>query len=127
MPTWTTSLSSAARRGWRGTRGVRRLTQEIVVALSLAVLVWLYTRSRARDTLDQVSIPVQIQLASAYLDQYDLEINGSSRVVASFTGPSSRVRELRRQVQLGQVQVAFTLNVPEERQNDSIYRGVVRV
>jgi hypothetical protein len=100
---------------------------EMIAAVCLAVLVWLYTRSRDHDTLDQVPIPVQIQLAPACLGQYELELTGTSRVVASFTGPPSRLRELRRQLQRGQVQVTYTINVPEERQNDSSYRDVVRV
>ncbi len=121
------TLTASGRRVWKAMRRLRRLGLEMLVALGLAVLVWLYTRSRDRDTLDQVAIPVQIQLGPAYAGQYDLEVHGSSRVITSFTGPPARLRELRRQLQRGQVRASFTLAVPEERQNDSSYRDGVRV
>jgi hypothetical protein len=100
---------------------------EVLVALSLAFLVWLYTRSRDQEILDQANIPVEIQLAPAYASNYDLEINGKSRVAVSFTGPPSRIRELRRKLQRRLVQVAVTLTVPEEHQNDSSYRDSIRI
>jgi hypothetical protein len=106
---------------------LRNTVLEVLVALSLAFLVWLYTRSRDQEILDQVNIPVEIQLARAYAANYDLEINGKSRVAVSFTGPPSRIRELRRKLQRRLVQVAVTLTVPEERQNDSSYRDSVRI
>jgi hypothetical protein len=113
-------------RSWFAFR-LRNLVLEMLVALSLAFLVWLYTRSRDQEVLDQVNVPVEIQLAPAYASNYDLEINGKSRVAVSFTGPPSRIRELRRKLQRRLVQVAVTLTVPEERQNDSSYRDSVRI
>jgi len=113
-------------RSWIRFR-LRNMVLEVVVALSLAFLVWLYTRSRDQEILDQVNIPVEIQLAPAYASNYDLEINGKSRVAVSFTGPPSRIRELRRKLQRRLVQVAVALTVPEERQNDSSYRDSVRI
>src|SRR5262245_41013571 len=108
MQSWPTMMGDAGLRLWRGSRRLRRLGLEMIVAMCLAILVWLYTRSRDHDTLDQVTIPVQIQLAPAFAGQYELEVTGTSRVVASFTGAPSRLRELRRKLQRGQVQVAFT-------------------
>jgi hypothetical protein len=105
----------------------RQFLMDVVVALSLAFLVWLYARSRALGTLDNIEIPVQITLASGTAGNYELEINGSSRVPVSFSGPPSRIRELRQEVQRGLVQVAVALAVPEERQKDSTYRDMVRV
>src|SRR5262249_25758 len=113
-------------RSWIRFR-LRNMVLEVVVALSLAFLVWLYTRSRDQEILDQVNIPVEIQLAPAYASNYDLEINGKSRVGVSFAGPPSRIRELRRKLQRRLVQVAVTLTVPEERQNESSYRDSVRI
>jgi hypothetical protein len=106
---------------------LRQLLLEALVALSLAFLVWLYTRTREQATLDDVPIPVQITLAAGTAANYELEINGSSRVPLSFSGPASRIRELRQQIQRGLVQVAVTLAVPEERQKDSAYHDTVRV
>src|SRR5438105_4683942 len=59
--------------------------------------------------------------------QYDLEVNGSTRVLVSFTGPPSCVRELRDKLQRGAVRVAMTVAIPEERQNDTSYRDAVCV
>ena len=115
-----------APRSWLRFR-LRNMVLEVLVALSLAFLVWLYTRSRDQEILDQVNIPVEIQLAPAYASNYDLEINGKSRIAVSFTGPPSRIRELRRKLQRRLVQVAVSLTVPEEHQNDSSYRDSVRI
>jgi hypothetical protein len=127
MQSWQASLKHVSKRVAKLARRAARIVLQVMLALGLAALVWLYTRSRDRDTLDQVPIPVQIQLASAHLGQYYLEVNGTTRIVASFSGPPSRLRELRRALQRGQVQVAITLKVPEERLNDSSYRDVIRV
>ena len=35
-----------------------------LIALSMAFLVWMYMRSRDLDTLDNVPVPVRINLAS---------------------------------------------------------------
>jgi hypothetical protein len=105
----------------------RQIVLEALVALSLAFLVWLYTRSRAQTALDDIEIPVQITLASGTAGTWQLEINGSSRVPVSFSGPPSRIRELRQEIQRGLVQVAVTLAVPEEHQKDAAYHDVVRV
>jgi hypothetical protein len=106
---------------------MRQMALEVLVALSLAFLVWLYTRSRDQEILDQVPIPVEIKLAPAHASNYDLEVNGNSRIAVSFTGPPSRIRELRRKLQRGLVQVAVTLTVPDERQNEASYRDSVRI
>src|SRR5207302_226646 len=97
---------------------IRQRLLEVLVALSLAFLVWLYTRSRDQEILDRVPIPVQIQLAKPHAGNYDLEVNGHSRIAVSFSGPPSRIRELRRRLQRGLVQVSVNITVPEERQND---------
>jgi hypothetical protein len=106
---------------------LRQRLLEALVALSLAFLVWLYTRTREQATLDDIPIPVQITLAAGTAGTYELEINGSSRVPVSFSGPASRIRELRQQLQRGLVRVAVNLSVPEEHQKDSTYHDTVRV
>jgi hypothetical protein len=105
----------------------RHFLFEMLVALSLAFLVWLYTYSRGVETLDMISIPVQINLASGTAGNYDLEIQGTNRVPVSFTGPPSRIRELRGLLQRGAVQATVTLAVPEERQKDNTYRDTIEV
>jgi hypothetical protein len=100
---------------------------KVVVALSLAFLVWLYARSRHQETLDDVLIAVHVALAESNQGHFDLEISGNSRVLVSFAGPPSCIHELRSLLQRGAVQVNCTLTVPEERQIDSSYRETVRV
>lgn len=101
--------------------------QSALVAVILAVLVWLYARSRDQELLDNVPIPVDIELASGQMDHYDLEITGPCQVPVSFRGPPSRIRELRGLLQRGEVRVAVTVVVPEDRQDESHYLDTVRV
>jgi hypothetical protein len=98
-----------------------------LVAIVLGFLVWLYARSRDQEMLDNVPIPVTIFLAPHQTDQYDLEVTGPALVTASFSGPPSRVRELRGQLQRGELRVQKSLAVPEDRQGESRYLDTVRI
>jgi hypothetical protein len=98
-----------------------------LVALGLAVLVWLYARSRDPEVVENVPIPVEISLAPGQVDRYDLEINGPPQVPVSFRGPPSCIRELRGMLQRGEMRVAATLVVPEDRQKESSYLDTVRI
>ena len=49
---------------WWTTFRFRYVLLEMLVALALAFLIWLYAHSRAQDSIDRVQIPVQIQLAA---------------------------------------------------------------
>jgi hypothetical protein len=99
----------------------------ILVALGLAVLVWLYARSRDQETLDNIPVPVDVSVAPGQADRYDLELNGPSQAPVSFRGPPAGIRSLRRMLERGEVRVAVTVIVPEERQNDSRFRDTVRI
>ena len=103
-----------------------RLTSALI-AVCLAVLVWLYARSRDQEMLDNVPVPVQIVLSPAQAEQYDVEVTGPSQISASFAGPPSRIRELRGWLQRGELRVDITLAVPEDRQNESRYSDTVRI
>jgi hypothetical protein len=96
-------------------------------ALCLAVLVWLYARNRDQDKLDNVPIPVQLTLPDRERDWYDIEVNGPSQILASFSGPPSRMRELREQLQRGEMGASVQLTVPAERANDSRHLVTARV
>src|SRR5438132_4291827 len=98
-----------------------------LVALSLAFLVWLYVRSRDQETLDNVPVPVQIALTPGQNNNYELEVNGPSQVPVSFTGPLSRIRELRGLLQRGELHIDETLTIPEERLEESRFLDTVRV
>lgn len=99
----------------------------LFISLSLAFLVWMYARSRDQGTLDNVPIAVRITLAPGLADQYDLEMPDPCHVPVSFSGPPSRIRELRGLIHQGELRVDITLTIPENVQNDSRYVDSVRV
>jgi hypothetical protein len=98
-----------------------------LVSLTLAVLVWMYARSRDQEMLDNVPVPVEISLAPGQAEQYDLEATGPCQVLASFTGPPSRLRELRGWLHRGELRVQKSLAVPEACQNEPRYSDTVRI
>src|SRR5437868_12009728 len=114
-------------RTWWTTFRFRHTLLEMLVALSLAFLVWLYAHSRAQDFIDRVQVPVQIQLAASHRDQFLLETSAAPNVTVSFTGPSSRIRELRRKLQRGLVQASVTLNLAEERLTETSFSENVHI
>src|SRR5262249_45207806 len=93
----------------------------------LAFLVWLYARSRDQEVLDNVPVPVQITLARPQADQYSLEVPDPCQVPVSFSGPPSRIKELRGLLQRGELHVNVTLTVPEDHQRESHSRDTVRI
>src|SRR5262245_11170622 len=103
-----------------------RLTSALI-ALSLAILVSLYARSREQEVLDNVPVPVHLVLAASKSEQYDLEITGTTQILASFAGPPSRIRELRGWLQRGDLRVDATVTIPEERQQEVRYADTVRI
>lgn len=114
-------------KAWWTTFRFRHIVLELLVSLCLAFLVWLYTHSRARSSIDHAQIPVLIQLAAGQRDHYALEVPGQPRLSVSFNGLSSRLRELRRKLLRGGVQVTATLYVPEDKQGDATVTMTVRV
>jgi hypothetical protein len=95
-------------------RQKQALILEMFVALCLAFLIWLYAHCRARDTLDNVLIPVILQIPPSQQSQYELDIQGPRQVTVSFAGGSSRIRDLRRMLQRGQVKAIIPCAVPED-------------
>jgi hypothetical protein len=90
----------------------------MLIAVTLALLVWLYARSRDQEILDNVPIPVTITLASAQAEQFAMEVTGPQQVLVSFTGPPQRIRELRGVLQRNELQVNMTAGVPHERETE---------
>jgi hypothetical protein len=99
----------------------------MLVAVCLALLIWLYARTRDQDTIDHVPIPVEVALAPGSTGEYDLEVGGTGRVSVSFNGPLSRLREVRTLLQHDALRVAIQLSVPREHHHESTYRETVRV
>ena len=87
----------------------------LFVAVSLALLVWLYARSRDQEILDHVPIPVQVTLPAKQTGQYNLEVVGPSQVLATFTGPPARIRDLRALLQREELRVELPFTVPGDR------------
>lgn len=99
----------------------------ILVAVSLALLVWVYARSRDQEILDNVPLPVQLTLNSAQADQYMLEVPGSSQVLVTFSGIPSRIRELRSLLHRNELKIDMTLVVPEDRQHEIRYSDTILI
>ncbi len=91
----------------------------VVIAVSLALLIWLYTRSREQETLDNVHVPIEVALAPRQADLFSLELPASPTVVVSFNGPPTRLRELQMMLQRKEVHVVKTITVPDDRLNVS--------
>jgi hypothetical protein len=98
-----------------------------VVAVSLALLVWLYARSREQETLDNVSVPVQVALAPRQADQYDLDLTGPTHVVLTFSGPPARMKELQGMLQRKELHLIKTITVPDDRLKESCYSDAVLI
>src|SRR3954467_1639453 len=99
----------------------------MLVALSLALLVWLYARSRDQEALDNVPVPVEGTLPPCQADIYHVELTGPTLVTASFSGPPLRIRELQGVLQRKELRVEVTLTVPDERLRESRYSDTVVV
>ncbi len=99
----------------------------VFVAVGLAMLLWLYARSRDQEILDNVAIPVQLTIAGGQADQFSIEAHGEGRVMVSFTGPPSRIRELRGILQRGELRVDVSYAVPEERLAEGRYSDTIVV
>ena len=91
----------------------------LLVAVSLALLVWLYARSREQEVLDNVTVPVQVSVVPRQADHYHLELPGPAQVVVSFSGPPVRIRELQGMLQRRELHVTKTITVPGPRLSES--------
>ena len=97
----------------------------LVVAVSLALLVWLYARSREQEVLDNVTIAVQVSVSPRQADLYHLDLAGPAQVVVSFGGPPARIRELQGMLQRKELHVTKVITVPTERLNESRYSDAI--
>jgi hypothetical protein len=106
---------------------VRHVVVELCVATCLATTIWLYMHSRAHQTLDHVQIPIVVQLTPSQRDLFDLELPVAPKTNVSFTGPSIRMRELRKKLYRGQVQATIAYVISEDRTKESSFADVVRL
>lgn len=98
-----------------------------VVAVSLALLVWLYARSRDQEVLDSVPVPVQVVVAPHQAENYHLELTAPAQMPVSFTGSPARIRELQNMLQRHDLQIVLTVTVPDERLRDGRYADALIV
>jgi hypothetical protein len=106
---------------------VRHLCVEFLVSGCLAFIIWLYMHSRATQTLDHVQVPVVIQLTQSQRDQFELELPSVPKTSASFTGPASRMRELRRKLTRGLIQATATYTLPDDKLKEATTCDMVRL
>ena len=99
----------------------------VFVAVGLALLLWLYARSRDQEILDSVAVPVQLSLSGGQADQYNLETHGDGRIMVSFSGPPARIRELRGLIQRSELHVELNYVVPEDRLAEGRYSDTIFV
>jgi hypothetical protein len=105
----------------------RQILLELLVSVCLACLVWLYTHNRTRNSIDQVPVPVQVQLAVHQRDLFVLEMPETSTVLVSFTGSQARIREVRRKLQRGLLKANLTATVPEEKKTEAMFSETLHV
>jgi hypothetical protein len=98
-----------------------------LMAVSLAMLVWLYARSRDQEMLDNITVPVQVTVTPRQAEHYELELTGPAQVILSFSGPPARVRELQGMIQRKELHVVKTITVPDDRLRESRYTDAVFV
>lgn len=99
----------------------------LLVAVSLALLVWLYARSREQEVLDNVTVPVEVSVTPRLAEHYNLELNGPPQVTVSFSGPPSRLRELQGMIQRKELHVAKVITVPADKLDESRHADAVVV
>jgi YbbR domain-containing protein len=105
----------------------RQIVLELVVAVCLACLVWLYIHNRARNAIERVAVPVQVSLAANQRDQFVLEMPDSRSVMVSFSGPHARIREVRRKLQRGALKASVTLTIAEDKKSDAMFSEIVQI
>ena len=97
-----------------------------LMAVSLALLIWLYARSREQETLDTVPVPVEVVLSTRQGEQFSLEVPaGKGQVSVTFSGPPQRLRELQMMIQRKELHVVKTISVPDERLGESRFSDTV--
>ena len=87
----------------------------ILVALALGLLVWVYARSRERETLDNQPVSVELRLSASQADQFQMDSPAQSQIRVTFAGSPNAVRELRWQLSQGDVAVRLEYSVPEDQ------------
>lgn len=98
-----------------------------VIALGLALLVWMYTRSRDQEQIDNWPVPVELEVNPEQAANYENGTRGPHEVKVSFIGPPSRIRELRKVLHRGEVRLTKTITVPPDRESEPRFDQTLRI
>lgn len=82
-----------------------------IIALGLAFLVWVYFRSASQETLER-NVKVVFQMSPQQREQYEI-MDSTMEIPVSFTGPGSRMKELRAMFFRNEITIVRTITVPE--------------
>jgi hypothetical protein len=96
-----------------------------IIAIGLGFLVWLYLR-RDQDDFEK-EVPVDVVVATPQAQDYELDAVANPRVPVRFTGPPSRLREVKDLLQNDQLRVHRVVTVPEDRLDAAVYELTLRV
>ncbi|MFZ4645428.1 MAG: hypothetical protein ACOYNP_06695, partial [Gemmataceae bacterium] len=97
------------------------------LAFALGLFVWLYARSREREILDNIVVPVTVRLAPGLADSYRLESPAAGQVRASFTGPPNKLRELQEAISRNELSATVDYALPEDQLERNRVEDSVRV
>ncbi|MEI7684335.1 MAG: hypothetical protein WCL32_04860 [Planctomycetota bacterium] len=100
---------------------VRHFVIELLVAWCLAFIVWMYMHSRSHQAIEHVQVPLAIQLLPSQRDHFMLELPNVPKATVTLSGPSSRMRELKKKLYNGQIQAVVQYTVPEDKQKESAF------
>lgn len=103
---------------------IRHVLFELLVAWCLAFIVWMYMHSRAHQSVEHVQIPLAVQLHPSQRDYFMIELPNVPKATVTFSGPSSRMRELKKKLYHGQIQATVQYTVPEDKQKESTFSDV---
>lgn len=106
---------------------VRHFLFELLVAWCLAFIVWMYMHSRAHQTIEHVQIPVTVQLPQPTRDHFVMELPNVPKATVTFSGPTSRMRELKKKLYNGEIQAIVQYAVPEDKQKESSFCDLVSI
>ena len=99
----------------------------VLVALALGLLVWVYARSRERETLDNQPIPVEVRLAPGQAESYQMDSPEQSQIRVTFVGSPNAVRELRWRLSQGELGIRIEYTVPEDQRERAVVEDSIRV
>lgn len=88
-----------------------------IIAIGLGFLVWVYIRSRDQEVWER-DVPLVLTVAPSQIDQFALSENEPTAVPVAFSGPPSRIREVKSLMRQGALQLQQSIAAPEDKLAD---------